>query len=307
MTDAGFQLSPADGAPLWVHRWLPDAPPRGVLLIVHGMAEHGARYARFAAAAGAEGWAVYAPDLPGHGCTASASPRGHFADRDGWSSALAAVHAVRIALAAQHRTAPLVLLGHSMGSFIVQHYLVEHGAGLAGAVLSATSGSLGPLRRLGLLLMQAEAALLGPRHPSALAEALTFRSFNKPFAPARTGFDWLSRDPAEVDRYIADPLCGFRCTAALWRDLFSAGATLCDAGRLSRIPPALPILMICGSADPVSAGKAGPALLAAAYRTAGLQDVAVRAYPDGRHELLNDICRTQVTADLLEWMRGRQR
>ena len=308
MTDAGFQLAADHGSPLYVHRWPPPADaPRGVLLIVHGMAEHGGRYARFAAAANADGWAVVAPDLPGHGRSATGAIRGHFADRDGWAVALAAVHVVRRYVAGRHPDLPLVLLGHSMGSFIAQHYLVEHGAGLAGAILSATSGSLGPLRRLGLLLMKAEILRYGPRHPSALAEALSFKTFNKAFEPARTAFDWLSRDPAEVDRYIADPACGFRCSATLWADLFAAGATLRDPEWLVKLPKRLPILMICGSRDPVSRGSKGPELLARTYRKAGLSGVSVRRYDEGRHELLNDICRDEVTADLLAWLRERRR
>lgn len=304
MTARGFQLSSARGTRLHVHHW-PAAAPRAVLLVVHGMAEHGARYARLAAAANAQGFAVYAPDLPGHGLSAAFGTRGHFADAEGWAVALDAIHAVRLRAAADHPGLPLFLFGHSMGSFLGQHYVVEHGEGLAGAVLSATSGSLGPLRGLGAALMRIEAALFGKRHESALAEALSFKAFNKRFAPTRTGFDWLSRDAAEVDAYIADPLCGFRCTATLWGDLFAAGASLREGSRLARIPKALPLLLICGTVDPVSQGTAGPALLAAAYREAGLADVTVRSYENGRHELLNDICRDEVTADLLGWLAAR--
>ncbi len=305
MSADGFQLQQQDGKPLHVHRWPAQGGPRGVLLIVHGMGEHGARYARFAAAANAEGWAVVALDLPGHGLTAPSEPRGHFADERGWDFALAAVHSLRRHVAERHPDLPLVLLGHSMGSFLTQHYLVEHGEGLAGAILSATTGSLGPLRRLGSFLMRVEAGLFGPRHPSALAERLSFKSFNKPFEPARTAFDWLSRDPAEVDRYVADPLCGFRCTAGLWASLFAAGKTLLDPARLARIPKALPVLLICGSRDPVSQGRRGPELLAWAYRKSGMSAVHLHSFEDGRHELLNDLCRDEVTADLLAWMRDR--
>lgn len=305
MSESGFQLQQADGSLIHVHRWPPVGELRGVLIIVHGMAEHGARYARFAAAANAQGWAVLAPDLPGHGLTASAGTRGHFADEDGWALALAVIHAVRRRVAERHPDLPLVLLGHSLGSFLVQQYVVERGKGLAGVILSATSGSLGPSRELGLALMKAEAMLFGVRHPSRLAEALTFKTFNKRFQPARTAFDWLSRDTLEVDKYRADPLCGFRCSAALWASLFAAGGNLIDAARLARIPKQLPILLICGTVDPVSQGVAGPSLLAQAYRDAGLRRVQLLSYDGGRHELLNDICRDEVTSDLLDWLQER--
>jgi alpha-beta hydrolase superfamily lysophospholipase len=312
MSGEGFQFKLPGGRALHVHRWLPSGAPRAVLLVLHGMAEHGGRYARLAAVLNDAGVAVYAPDLPGHGLTATPEGRGHVANRGGWTQTLEAVHALRRHIAQEHKR-PLFLLGHSMGSFLAQHYIsgysTDHGRALAGAILSATTGSLGATRLPGLLVLRAQARLLGPGHRSALAETLTFKAFNKAFdtkkAPARTPFDWLSRDPAEVDKYVADPLCGFRCSAALWVDLLAACGGLRGGARLSRIPRALPVLLIAGSADPVSQGARGPELLAAAYRGAGLKDVDLRIYENGRHELLNEIpeCRDRVTAELTEWMR----
>jgi len=305
MSDDGFQLQMSDGRAIHVYRWLPQGPARAALLVVHGMAEHGARYARLAQGLNGAGCAVYALDLPGHGRSVrSPEELGHFADREGWTYALDALQLVRRQAAQEQAGLPLFLLGHSMGSFLGQHYIVEHGEDLAGVILSASSGSMGPMRAPGALLLKLEAALLGARHPSALAEALSFKAFNKKFAPVRTPFDWLSRDPAEVDQYVADPLCGFRCSASLWASLLAAGASLLDPQRLARIPKSLPVLLIAGSDDPVSFGAKGPELLSRAYRAAGLKEVTVKIYEGGRHELLNEIapCREQVTADLLEWL-----
>jgi alpha-beta hydrolase superfamily lysophospholipase len=308
MTADGFQLSQPDGSPLHVHRWLPAAAPRGVLLAAHGMAEHGGRYARLAAALTVAGWAMYALDWPGHGRSVrGAEELGHFTDRDGWDYALDTLQRVRTHIDREQPGKPLVLLGHSMGSFLSQHYVVLHGEGLAGLILSATSGSMGALRGPGVLLMKLEAALLGARHRSALAEAMSFKAFNKKFAPARTPCDWLSRDQAEVDAYVADPLCGFRCSAGLWASLLGAGASLRDPARLARIPKSLPVLLIAGTEDAVSGGAHGPELLLQAYRAAGLKDVAARIYEGGRHELLNEIpvCRNEVMADLVGWLKKR--
>lgn len=308
MSGDGFQLQMPAGAAIQVYRWLPQGAVRATLLVAHGMAEHGARYARLAQALNAAGWAVYALDWPGHGRSVrSPAELGHFADHDGWNYALDTLHRVRLQVAQEQAGKPLFLLGHSMGSFLSQHYMVEHGAGLAGVILSATSGSMGAMRAPGALLLRLEGALLGVRHRSALAEALSFKAFNKKFAPARTAADWLSRDAAEVDLYVADPLCGFRCSAALWASLLSAGASLRDARRLSRIPQALPVLLIAGSEDAVSGGAQGPELLARAYGSAGLKDVTVKIYEGGRHELLNELpaCRDQVTAELLDWLNRR--
>jgi alpha-beta hydrolase superfamily lysophospholipase len=302
-TDAGFQLTLPDGAPLYVHRWLPPQPADWAVVIVHGMGEHGGRYARFAAALNAAGAAVYAMDLPGHGLTARrVEDRGHFADHDGWNYALGAVDSVRVYAATQHPHAPLFVFAHSMGAFLVQHYLVERGRGLAGVIYSATSGTMGPLRRVGLPLMRLQARLLGPRHPSELAMQLTFRRFNRQFAPNRTDYDWLSRDPAEVDIRVADPLTGFACTAQLWVDLLKAGANLRNPARLKRIPKRMPILMIAGTDDALSESGKGCELLARAYHQAGVHDVTVWTYRGGRHELLNDTCRNEVTADVLGWL-----
>jgi alpha-beta hydrolase superfamily lysophospholipase len=271
--------------------------------IVHGMAEHGARYARLGAALDAAGFAVYAQDLPGHGRSVrELAELGHVVDRDGWRVSLSAINAVRGEIERCHPAVPLVLLGHSRGSFLLQHYLFEHGSGLAGAVFSAGTADMGPLRAFGLLLMRAEARLLGPGHRSALAEALTFKDFNRRFRPARTGFDWLSRDTDEVDAYIRDPLCGFRCSAALWIELLEAGGQLRDPQRLARIPKTLPVLLLNGAADPACRFEAGARALADLYRQAGLNEVTQRVYAEARHELLNDVCRDQVTHDLIAWL-----
>ncbi|WP_162932095.1 alpha/beta fold hydrolase [Solimonas sp. K1W22B-7] len=296
-----FQHRLADGSHACVHRWLP-ARARGVVQVVHGMAEHGARYDRLAQALASAGYAVYAQDLPGHGRSVRAADElGHFADRGGWGKTLSAINSVRALAEQELQHLPHFMLGHSMGSFLLQDYVVEHGQGLAGALFSATSGDLGPLRTIGLNLLRVEALWFGGRHRSALAEQLTFKDFNRRFKPARTDFEWLSRDPAEVDLYIRDARCGFRCSNSLWISLMEMGGRLGDQKRLARIPKDLPVMIIAGSDDPACQGEKGPRALEAHYRKAGLSDVAVRIWMGGRHELLNDICRDQVTAELLGW------
>ena len=142
-----------------------------------------------------------------------------------------------------HAGAPQFMFGHSMGSFLLQDYLSRHAHDLRGAVLSAGTADPGPLRAIGLALLKAEALWRGDDEPSALADHLTFRSYNRRFAPTRTAFDWLSRDAAEVDRYVADPHCGFRCTTGLWVQLLEAIGRL-DARRAARVPKRLALLAI---------------------------------------------------------------
>ncbi|HEY0972999.1 MAG TPA: alpha/beta hydrolase [Solimonas sp.] len=290
----------------FVHRWTPDAskaPARAIVQIVHGMAEHGARYARLAQALVAAGYAVYAQDLPGHGRSVRAADElGHVDDTEGWTQTLAAINAVRSLAEREQRGAPLFLLGHSRGSFLLQDYVIEHGRGLAGAIFSAGNGDLGPLRAIGTGLLRLEALWHGRAHRSAIADHLTFKDFNRRFKPARTDFDWLSRDAAEVDAYVADPLCGFRCSCALWLELMAMGARMDDPQRLARVPKNLPVLLINGEDDPACRGATGARALERIYREAGLDDVALKLYAGARHELLNDTCREQVTRDLSRWI-----
>ena len=300
MQTAEFQHRVSGGVHTWVRSWRPETPAHAAVQIVHGMAEHGGRYARLAGALAGHGVAVYAHDLPGHG--PHAQSRGHFADRRGWRVALASIREVQRVAQREHPGKPLFMLGHSMGSFLVQHFIADSGASLAGAVLSSTTGDFGALRRVGLGLIRVEAALFGRRHPSAVGEAISFKAFNRAFQPARTKFDWLSRDAAEVDKYAADPHCGFRCSTGLWIDLLAAVENLTHPNRMRRIPKTLPVLMIAGSEDPVSRGALGPRALERHYLQVGLRDVTVKTYPGARHELFNDTCRNEVTADLLAWL-----
>lgn len=303
MAASTFTLAAPDGTALFVHRWLPDAPPRGVVQIVHGLAEHGARYARVAAALNAAGYGVYAADLRGHGQTArSADDLGFFAAADGWARMVEDVWQLERRIAADHPGLPIVLLGHSMGSFVAQQLAAEHGEAFAGVVLSATNGKPAALASLGRLVARVERLRLGAHGRSALIDGMTFGAFNKRFQPTRTAFDWLSRDPAEVDKYVADPRCGFPATVQLWIDLLDALPKITDPARQARIPKRLPIWVIAGTRDPVSDDTKGILQLLAAYRAAGLERVEHRFYEGARHEILNETNRDEVTANLIGWL-----
>ena len=298
-----FTFTSDDGAELYVHRFLPDGPPRAVLHIAHGMSEHGARYARLATALTAAGYAVYASDHRGHGRTAaSEADLGFFGSRGGWARLVRDLELLIVDEHEHHPGLPLALMGHSMGSFLVQTFLLEHAALLKAAVLSASTGKPTLLAQAGRLLARIERLRIGERGHSALLESMSFGAFNKQFAPTRTAFDWLSRDAAEVDAYIADPRCGFACTTSGWVDMLDGTAHNADPARQARIPHDLPVYLFAGSRDPVSENGKGVERLAAEYRRAGLTRVLVRLYPDSRHETLNDLDRDRVTADLLAWL-----
>ena len=178
----------------------------------------------------------------------------------------------------------------------------DRGNALAGVVLSGANGKPTVLAKIGGAVTRAERVRLGARGKSKLVQSLTFDAFNENFAPARTAFDWLSRDPAEVDKYVADPLCGFPATVQLWLDLLKGWASVSRAAHRNRVPKGLPIYLIAGARDPVSGNtrQLGPWM--ADYRTAGLVNLTHKFYPEARHELFNEINRDEVTTDLIGWL-----
>ncbi|WP_024301130.1 alpha/beta hydrolase [Pseudogulbenkiania sp. MAI-1] len=295
-----FTLDAADGETIRGLCWQPETAPRAVVLIVHGMGEYAARYRRFAESLAAAGYAVYAHDQRGHG--EWPQRRGWFAAEQGWNKVVDDVDAVRRHAAARHEGLPLLLFGHSMGSFVARAYLLHHGRGLAGLVLSATGYRQAWLARLMRRVAGLAGRLGGAANPSRGMSRLVFGSFNLSFVPARTTVDWLSRDRAEVDRYLADPLCGFDFTPALWQDLFGGIIALEAGEKRGRDLPPCPVLLLTGSRDPVSLGRYALRQLERRYRRAGLDDITLKVYRGGRHEMLNETNREVVTADILAWL-----
>jgi alpha-beta hydrolase superfamily lysophospholipase len=298
-----FLFEADDGRKLFVYRWLPEdgARRRGVLHIVHGMAEHAGRYARAAEALTAAGWAVYAHDHRGHGKTARwESELGYF---DGGFRRTVRDLVELVALGKREQPGlPLVLFGHSMGSYMVQAFLAEHGDSVHAAVLSGTSGKPSVLASAGRGIALLERLRLGERGRSEILRQMSFGGFNKRFKPNRTASDWLSRDEAEVDKYIADPRCGFPCTASLWVEVLGAIAEFSRPEQQARIPKGLPIYVFAGTRDPVGEDAKSVEQLLGAYRAAGLTRVKHRLYEGGRHEMLNETNRDEVTRDLLAWL-----
>jgi alpha-beta hydrolase superfamily lysophospholipase len=195
-----------------------------------------------------------------------------------------------------------VLLGHSFGSFVAQRYLALHGDTLQGAVLSGTTAGAAPLLKVALGVARVERLRVGAQSQSALMQKLTFGGYNNAFKPTKTEFDWLSRDPEEVAKYVADPLCGFAVTTQAWCDLLGGMLGNEDRALRGRIPKHLPIYIMSGAVDPTGRASAGPKALAAAYERVGLDQVTLRLYPGARHELINETNRDEVTKDLIAWL-----
>jgi alpha-beta hydrolase superfamily lysophospholipase len=285
--------------------WPAPASPKAVVQITHGLAEHAARYERFARALTSAGYAVFAHDHRGHGKSVKKPGElGFFAERNGYATLVSDLHAVNREIERRYPALPRVLFGHSFGSFVTQGYLFEHASTVRAVILSGTTSANALLVAPGLTLARGLRVTKGPRATSALLQKLSFGSYNDTFKPNRTEFDWLSRDPAEVDKYVADPLCGFDTTVQGWIDLLGGLLFIRDAERQRRIPKSLPIYLMSGSADPVGDMGKGPARLADQYKAAGITRVQLKLYPDARHELLNETNRDQVTSELIAWLDG---
>ncbi|MGZ4657563.1 MAG: alpha/beta fold hydrolase [Blastococcus sp.] len=293
-------LQTVDGSRVRYRRWLPDGDLRATIQLVHGASEHSGRYGRLAAALTAAGFGVWAMDLRGHGRTAESTGIGRFGGGLGVDTVLDDVQALHLVIDDEHPGVPRVLLGHSMGSIIALASAERDGRGLAGLVLSGPVGVAPQLADMVTALEEAIAAGAGDNALDALG------AFNQPFEPARTAFDWLSRDAAEVDAYVADPLCGDQIplTVAYAAGVFglSVGAATADA--VARLPEGLPVLLLSGERDPVGGEEAAQVnALAALLRDRGLP-VEQHVYPDARHEVFNETNRDEVTADLIAWLRA---
>ncbi|AZP71007.1 alpha/beta hydrolase [Pseudomonas poae] len=301
MNHSTFWLTANDRSRLYVNQWMPEGPAKALVMLSHGMAEHSGRYGRLAEALCGAGYGLYALDQRGHGRTADEGTLGLYAEQDGWNKVVGDLASLNQHIAHQQPGLPIILLGHSMGSYIAQAYLLHHSASLSGVVLSGSNFQPVALYRAARVIARIERARQGLRGRSALIEFLSFGSFNKAFKPNRTAFDWLSRDPAEVDKYINDPLCGFRYTNQLWIDLLGGLQQISKASNLAQIDPGLPILVTGGECDPVSEGKRLTSL-ANALREAGCQHLQLKIYPQARHEVFNETNRDEVTADVLTWL-----
>jgi alpha-beta hydrolase superfamily lysophospholipase len=288
----------ADGTTIHYRRWLPAGAPKAVIQVVHGAAEHVSRYDRFAKLAVAAGYAVVGTDHRGHGRTRVRSGKLGDAGPDGWNRMVEDEIALSQRLRSAYPGAKLVLFGHSLGSFMAQDIIERRDDLYAALVLSGTS--YGPPPPAALIDMLNQAVQTDALGDSAAWSGL-FKDFNKPFN-GPTGFEWLSRDTAEVQKYVNDPLCGFAFSNELARDIFVGFARMRDPALEARIPKTLPLLIIQGELDPVGENLVGTRRLVERYRALGLTVIETRFYTGARHELLNETNRDEVQREVLAWL-----
>ena len=274
--------------------------------INHGMAEHAARYERFAAALTAAGYAVFAHDHRGHGhTTAPDSAQGFFAKEDGWAKVIADVDAVNAEIRARHPGTPIVCFGHSMGAIVALNYAMQNPDTIDALAAWNISVDAGVLLIAYRGLLKTERFFKGSDVPSTIAPKLTFEAWNKEFAPTRTDFDWLSRDEAEVDKYVADPLCGFPETISMWLDVTDGVRYAADDGNLAKLPGDLPVHLLAGEKDPVSLHSKAMENLDKRMKTADMSDVSFTLLEETRHESLNEVNRDETTERFIDWLATR--
>jgi len=293
-----------DGQSFEATAWMPDRQVDTIVQIMHGASEHLLRYARVAAALNAAGIGVYAHDHRGHGRTADMHGRFGVARPGGWNAMLDDASVVTARIRADHPKAKIVLFGHSMGSYVAQGYIERWGDGLAGAILSGSSRGLEGSNEL-LPVLDAMADT-DPDTPSEVFAAM-FAGFNEPFtSDDATGFEWLSRDPAEVRKYVDDPWCGAEVplTNGFVADMVHGMADTWTTEAEAGIPTMLPILVMSGLQDPVGGMGEAVGALVDNLRALGIKNVTANLYPDARHELLNETNRDEVTTDMITWLRG---
>ena len=300
-----FSYPSADGIHAIQGRaWMPQGEPRGVIQLVHGVAEHVGRYDEAAHFLSSRGFLVCGEDHLGHGRTAGAGEFGFFAPRDGWNLVAQDVRRLRELAGERYPGIPYFILGHSMGSFLVRTYLIRWPGTVNGAILSGTGQEPAPLVAFGWAAAGTLCALRGPRYVSSLIYQLSLGAYNRKFRPNRTTGDWLSRDSAMVDSGLRDPLCSFQPTVSMFRDMMEGLQFIADPENLARMDQETPIYFFSGDQDPVGSMGKGVRKVETMFRAAGCRNVTVRLYPGGRHEMLHETNRGQVLEDLLAWLEG---
>lgn len=309
MQSATFRST--DGQTITYYTWYPSGTPRSLVVIAHGMAEHPLRYNEFANFLCKHGCVVCAPAHRGHGATgrqanlALGLPLGYFADQNGWLKVVDDLNILIALIKKDYSDLPLTLFGHSMGSFLTRSYLLRYSKKLNGAILCGTAGTADASTALMRIMSAALCRLQGDKAVSPLLNTLVNQQNNRGIKHARTTFDWLSRDVAAVDLYIADADCGFPCTNGFFRDLADGWRDYSNLKLYDNISPELPLLLISGTADPVGNFGRGVKKSADLYRRHGLKDVQLKLWPEARHELLNEVNRHEIYQFVVDWLESR--
>lgn len=275
---------------------------RAVVQINHGLAEHAARYARFADFLSGHGFHVYTHDHRGHGfTTAPDAPLGRFGGSQGGDKIIADVLAVHDLIGKEHPRLPVIVFGHSMGGLVALDFVLRYSQRVHAAAIWNANFSAGLAGRAALALLAWERFRLGSDVPSRLLPKLTFQAWGKAVPNHKTAFDWLSRDAAEVQAYMADPLCGFDASVSLWRDLFGFIFEGADDANFADVRRSLPVNLVGGAKDPATNHGQAVEHLASRMRRMGFSNLVSTIYAETRHESLNEVNRDKIMAEFANW------
>ncbi|MCM1192822.1 MAG: lysophospholipase [Butyrivibrio sp.] len=306
MVKEEFYYDSRDGkSKLHAVRYVPDNPEdiRCVVQIVHGMAEYIERYEEFAGFLTDRGCVVTGEDHMGHGKSVGKTEKyGYFCEQDPATVLVRDVHRLKKATQALYPDVPYVILGHSMGSFITRNYMFRYGTGISAAIIMGTGMQSPVLLKAAKALAHIQKAFYGPKHVSGLIDKLSFGSYNKRIENPATSADWLSRDGERVAKYTADPMCGFVFTANGFLTLFELISRVNRRENLERVPAKLPVLVISGDADPVGEYGKGVQKAYESLKAVGVENISLKLYEGGRHELLNETNRDEVMQDVFRWI-----
>lgn len=304
MKEEIFWYTASDGLQIHVFRWLPENPAKAVLFLVHGSVEHALRYKPFAEYLNRNGIAVIAPDLRGHGQTALKNGQVSFiAPKDGWSVIKNDLALLKEQIVNEFSGIPLFIFGHSMGSFIVRDFISNYPERFTGMILMGSTIGKPMLAKLALQIIRFMLIFRKISSESPFLHKLVYGKLNNGVKNARTDVDFISRDEKEVDKYIADPLCGRTLTIDYARQLAKGSLIAAKHSSIKNIPNELPILVVSGEADPVAGKNAsGVKEMINLMEKLGQSNIDFKLYPEARHELINEINKEEVMKDILNWM-----
>ena len=298
-----FNLISFDGTDIHCYMWNDVQDPKAVVQIAHGMGEHCGRYDDFASFLNKNGYIVIAEDHRGHGKTCGYEKRG-IVEGDSYNDTISDMIALTNNYAIKKYKLPVVLVGHSYGSFLSQGYIERNGDALAGVILSGSAYMNTAQVAFGRLVASIQNAIVGGEKPANLIAKLSFGAYDKQFKEEKQPFAWLTRDKKVVKKYIADEFCGaaFNMSIAFQKSFFYGMKTVYRPESLKAIPKELPVFIASGDRDPVGGNGALVSRLYEEYKALGLTDLDIKLYPDTRHEILNELNKDEVYSDFLAFI-----
>ena len=297
-----FHLISSDNIQVAAYSWLPKEKPVAVMQIVHGMQEHAGRYDKFARWLNERGIAVYAEDHIGHGKTAENEKElSHFPRKDDWQRQVELLHELTLVIKSEHPGLPVIILGHSMGSVLLQTYMIRYGYEADGYILSGAIRQTLFMANAGILLVKVLSFLFGSEDRSKLIVRMGYGQYNKRFMPMRTKCDWLCRDEMIVDEYLASPLCGKRLTNMFYYNFFQGFRIIAQPKNLAKIPSGKPVLIIAGQEDAAGFFGKAPLKIKELLTRYAKASIELKLFAGARHEVLNETNKEEVYNEIILW------